>query len=82
MNIRDAVTEAAENCDRNFTSEPCVVRALLCALDREREKVRVLRDACESICEEWGKNHDAPFCAGSEMEKLATAALEKTEDAT
>lgn len=51
-------------------------------LAAEREKVRVLRSACESICEEWGKNHDAPFCAGSEMEKLASKALEKTEDAT
>ena len=50
-------------------------------LAAEREKVRVLRSACESICEEWGKNHDAPFCAGSEMEKLATAALAATEDA-
>ena len=51
-------------------------------LAREREKVRTLREACESICEEWGKNHDAPFCAGSNMEKLATAALAATEDAT
>ena len=50
-------------------------------LATEREKVRVLRSACESICEEWGKNHDAPFCAGSEMEKLAAAALAATEDA-
>ena len=49
---------------------------------KERAKVRTLRDACESICEEWGKNHDAPFCAGSNMEKLATAALAATEDAT
>jgi len=51
-------------------------------LSAERAKVRVLRSACESICEEWGRNHDAPFCAGSNMEKRATAALEKTEDAT
>lgn len=47
----------------------------------ERAKVLVLRSACESICEEWGRNHDAPFCAGSEMEKHATAALAATEDA-
>ena len=51
-------------------------------LATERAKVRVLRSACESICEEWGRNHDAPFCAGSNMEKLATAALAATEDAT
>lgn len=54
---------------------------LECELAHEREKVRVLREACESICEEWGKNHDTPFRAGSNMEKHATAALEKTEDA-
>ena len=50
-------------------------------LATEREKVRVLREACESICEEWGANHAAPFCAGSNMEKHATAALAATEDA-
>lgn len=50
-------------------------------LATEREKVKTLRSACESICEEWGLNHDAPFCAGSEMEKRATAALAATEDA-
>ena len=59
-----------------------LARTLERELAAEREKVRVLRDACESICEEWGRNHDAPFCAGSNMEKHATAALEKTEDAT
>ena len=75
--------------------EPCEYRAAHTArtmrdecakleheLAAERAKVRVLRSACESICEEWGRNHDAPFCAGSEMEKRATAALDKTEDAT
>ena len=55
--------------------------ALETALAAEREKVRTLRSACESICEEWGKNHDAPFCAGGNMEKHATAALAATEDA-
>ena len=50
-------------------------------LECEREKVRTLREACGSICEEWGRNHDAPFCAGSNMEKHATAALAATEDA-
>ena len=50
-------------------------------LATEREKVRVLRSACESICEEWGRNHNAPFLAGSNMEKHATAALAATEGA-
>lgn len=51
-------------------------------LERERAKVRTLREACESICEEWGCNHNVPFLAGSNMEKHATAALAATEDAT
>ena len=51
-------------------------------LAAERAKVRVLRSACESICEEWGRNHEAPFLAGHKMDATATAALEKTEDAT
>ena len=52
-------------------------------LGAEREKVRVLRAACESICEEWGKSHDAnPIGAGQKMETIASKALEKLEDAT
>ena len=65
-----------------FTETRKRLSALETALTAERGKVRVLRSACESICEEWGRNHDAPFCAGSEMEKRATAALAATEDAT
>ena len=50
-------------------------------LGAEREKARVLRSACESICEEWGRNHDAnPIGAGQKMETLASKALEKLED--
>ena len=51
-------------------------------LAAERQKAQALTATLESICEEWGRNHDAPFCAGSNMEKLATAALAATEDAT
>lgn len=52
-------------------------------LAAEREKVWMLRDACESICEEWGKNHDAnPIGAGQRMETLASKALEGMEEAT
>ena len=51
-------------------------------LERERAKLRVLRDACEGICEEWGRNHDAnPIGAGQKMETLASKALEDMEDA-
>ena len=49
-------------------------------LAAERQKVRVLRDACESICEEWGDNYNTnPFGAGNRMDRHATAALEATE---
>ena len=58
-------------------------RTLERELAAERAKVRVLRSACESICEEWGCNHDAnPIGAGQKMETLASKALEKLEDAT
>ena len=51
-------------------------------LERERAKVRALREACESICEEWGANYSSwPIGAGNKMEKHATAALAATEDA-
>jgi hypothetical protein len=51
-------------------------------LAAEREKVRVLRLACERIVEQWDKNHDAaPFHAGNVMYSRASAALAATEDA-
>lgn len=56
-------------------------RTLERELAAERAKVRTLRSACESICEEWGRNHEAPFLAGHKMDATATAALEKLEDA-
>ena len=71
----------ARTLERELAESRNAERLARVQLGAEREKVRVLRSACESICEEWGRNHDAPFCAGSEMEKLATAALAATEDA-
>ena len=56
-------------------------RTLERELAAERAKVSVLRSACEGICEEWGRNHDAPFCAGQRMETLASKALEELEGA-
>ena len=51
-------------------------------LATEREKVRTLRSACESICEEWGANYSSwPIGAGNKIERRATAALAATEDA-
>ena len=50
-------------------------------LATEREKVRVLREACDQICEEWGRNHDTnPIGAGQRMATRAGKALEATED--
>ena len=50
-------------------------------LGAERQKVRALTAILESICEEWGRNHDTnPIGAGQRMETLASKALEKLED--
>lgn len=51
-------------------------------LATERAKVRVLREACERIEEQWDKNHSAsPFHAGNVMQSHAMRALAATEDA-
>ena len=51
-------------------------------LAAEREKVRVLREACERIEEQWDKNHSAnPFHAGNVMQSHAMRALAATEEA-
>lgn len=56
-------------------------RTLERKLATERQKVRGLTEILESICEEWGRNHDAnPIGAGQRMETLASKALEKLED--
>jgi len=57
-----------------------LARTLERELATEREKVRVLRLACERIVEQWDKNHDAaPFHAGNLMYSRASAALAATE---
>lgn len=58
MSITEAIAEARENDARNFSTEPCVVRALLGALAAEREKVRTLRSALQNLCDE---QNDAPL---------------------
>ena len=51
-------------------------------LAAERQKVRVLRDACESICEEWGDNYNTnPIGAGLRMATRAGKVLEAMEGA-
>jgi len=50
-------------------------------LATEREKVRVLRLACERIVWQWDKDHDAnPISAGGRMYSWASKVLAATED--
>ena len=70
----DEATEAIEDLRD-------LARTLERELAAERQKVRALTAILESICEEWGRNHDAnPIGAGQRMETLASKALEKLED--
>ena len=49
---------------------------------KERAKVRTLRSACESICEEWGDNYNTnPIGAGLRMATRAGKVLEAMEGA-
>ena len=49
--------------------------------ERAEANVRILRAACESVAEEWSRNHDAnPFAAGNRMMRLADTVLATTED--
>ena len=51
-------------------------------LAAEREKVKTLREACESICEEWGDNYNTnPIGAGLRMATRAGKVLEAMEGA-
>ena len=77
----DEEVNCAEKAEHEVVRQYARAERAQAELATERAKVKTLRSACESICEEWGKNHDAPFCAGSEMEKLASKAREKLEDA-
>ena len=55
-------------------------RTLERELASERQKVRALTAILESICEEWGRNHDAnPIGAGQKMSTMAGKVLEKLE---
>lgn len=55
-------------------------RTLERELTTERQKVRALTAILESICEEWGRNHDAnPIGAGQRMSTMAGKMLEKVE---
>ena len=71
----DEATEAIEDLRD-------LARKLERELAAEREKVRALTAILESICEEWGRNHDTnPIGAGQRMSTRAGKALEATEGA-
>lgn len=68
--------------DDNAEAAWAFARTLERELATEHQKVRALTAILESICEEWGRNHDAnPIGAGQRMETLASKALEDLEDA-
>ena len=75
-------TDAAQFIQHDMTAVVLAgfARTLERELATEREKVRVLRDACDQICDEWGRNHDTnPIGAGQRMATRAGKALEATE---
>ena len=77
-------TDAAQFIQHDMTAvvDADFARTLERELAAERAKVRTLRDACEAICEEWGKNHDAnAISAAGVMYTTASSALDATEDA-
>ena len=68
----------ADRSDQMLIRVGCRMKAELAT---ERQKVSALTEILESICEEWGRNHDAnPIGAGQKMETLASKALENPED--
>ena len=76
----------ANYCDQDEATEAIedfrdLARTLERELAAERQKARVLRETCESICEEWGRNHDAnPIGAGQRMETMASKMLEDMQE--
>ena len=76
-------TDAARFIQHDMTAvvDADFARTLERELAAERQKVRALTAILESICEEWGRNHDYnPIGAGQKMETLASKALEKLDD--
>ena len=83
--MSDAPTPRTDACalERELNESRNAERLARVQFSAERAKVRLLREACESICEEWGENHDAnPIGAGGRMYTHASKALAKTEGAT
>jgi hypothetical protein len=67
---------ATDRSDQTLLRVGCAMKQELAT---EREKVRVLREACESICEEWGKDSNMwHIGAGNKMQARAEKALAPT----
>ena len=68
--------------DDGYTEMRKLLSKVETALATERARVRTLRDACESICEEWGDNYNTnPIGAGLRMATRAGKVLEAMEGA-
>tara|TARA_R110002126_G_C10386425_1_gene494622 strand:+ start:303 stop:569 length:267 start_codon:yes stop_codon:yes gene_type:complete len=75
-------TDAAQfiQQDMEFVVSADFARTLERELTTERQKVRALTAILESICEEWGRNHETnPIGAGQKMSTIAGKVLEKLE---
>jgi hypothetical protein len=53
MNIKEAIDEARDNAGKNFSTEPCVVRALVDEIDslrkREQSTLALLSEVFECV---------------------------------
>ena len=75
-------TDAAQFIQHDMTEAVSAdfARTLERELTTERQKVRALTAILESICEEWGRNHETnPIGAGQKMSTIAGKVLEKLE---
>ena len=82
LNTQTPRTDAAQFIQHDMTAavDADFARTLESELAAERQKVRALTAILESICEEWGRNHDAnPIGAGQRMATMAGNVLEKLE---
>ena len=78
--IADSEAKAASAIHHELNEARNAERLARVQLATERQKVRALTAILESICEEWGRNHDAnPIGAGQRMSTMAGKALEKLE---
>lgn len=80
MSENEAIAEARDMVTRNFTCEPCVVKRVLAALDREHKKACSLR---ELLAQCYVRLQYHEHCGGPPVgvESKVIMALNKQEDA-